>query len=76
MIAADLNDRSGALLALVNLLFDYYFPLALNYQNSIADGTFVPLHIREYYLDLFPITRLNLAQIVDASNCLLGKLIL
>lgn len=64
-VTAELNERSGSLFVLVNSLFDYYFPLGLNYQNSIANGTFVPLHIREFYLDFQPISRLTLSQIVN-----------
>lgn len=63
----ELQDRSGTVFTSLNTGFDSYFPVQLNYQGSSADGTLVPLAVRQFYLDLLPISRLTLAPFVDVS---------
>lgn len=67
LVPVPLTERTDAIFLSFNLLFDFYFPLIVNYQNSIANASQVPSNFRQFYMDWEPISRLTLPQFVDVS---------
>ncbi|XP_054259248.1 uncharacterized protein LOC128983991 [Macrosteles quadrilineatus] len=62
------NDKTDIGFFYINSLYDFYFPFAVNYVNSKANGTAVGFAARDFYLHNLPISRLTLPEFIDLSS--------